>query len=83
MGHEAGLHARPLAMFVKLARQFDAEIWVSNLSREMGPVPGNSAIKLMQLAVTQGHEMRIETTGPQAEQALTALTSLIENNFQM
>lgn len=34
--HEAGLHARPLAQFVKLARQYDATVEVTNLTREKG-----------------------------------------------
>ena len=30
INNKLGLHARPAAMFVKLANSFDAEIWVGN-----------------------------------------------------
>ena len=80
--HEAGLHARPLAQFVKVARQFDASVEVTNLTREKGPVNGTSALKLMLLAVLQGHEIKISATGSQAEDALHALQALVENNFE-
>ena len=79
--HEAGLHARPLAQFVKTARRFDADIQVWNLTREKGPAAGNSPLKLMLLAISQGHEMRIEATGAEAEEAVNALSRLVENNF--
>ena len=80
--HEAGLHARPLAQFVKLAKQFDAAVEVTNLTRNKGPANGASPLKLMLLAVLQGHEIKISATGPQAEESVTALTKLINNNFE-
>jgi phosphotransferase system HPr (HPr) family protein len=80
--HEAGLHARPLAKFVKLAKGFDARIEVANLTRGNGPVNGTSPIKLMLLAVLQGHQIEISSEGPQADEALQALTDLVANNFE-
>lgn len=82
MAHEAGLHARPLAKFVKTAKQFDANVEVSNVTRDKGPVSATSPIKLMLLAVSQGHIMEISAEGPQADEALQALQTLIENNFE-
>lgn len=80
--HEAGLHARPLAQFVKLARQYDASIEVTNLTRGKGPANGTSPLKLMLLAVLQGHQIQISAAGPQADEALVALEALIERNFE-
>ncbi|GJM39793.1 MAG: phosphotransferase [Ardenticatenaceae bacterium] len=80
--HEAGLHARPLAQFVKLARQYDATIEVTNLTREKGPANGTSPLKLMLLAILKGHEIKIYAAGPQAEEAVVALEALIERNFE-
>ncbi|MCA9898363.1 MAG: HPr family phosphocarrier protein [Ardenticatenaceae bacterium] len=80
--HEAGLHARPLAQFVKLARQYDATVEVTNLTREKGPANGTSPLKLMLLAVLQGHEITISATGPQANEAVAALQALVERNFE-
>ena len=79
--HGAGLHARPLAQFVKTVREFNAEIMVTNLTREKGPVKANSPLQLMLLAVSQGHEIKIEASGEEADAALDALVSLVENNF--
>ena len=79
--HEAGLHTRPLAQFVKTARQFDAQIEVTNLTRGKGPAAGNSQLKLMLLAVLQGHEIKITSEGPEAAVALTALVDLVNSNF--
>ena len=80
--HEAGLHARPLAQFVRKAKGFNADIRVSNLTREKGPVNGKSPLNLLLLAVSQGHQIRIEAEGPEAEQALTALETLVNDDFR-
>lgn len=80
--HEAGLHARPLAKFVKLAKQFDAAIEVTNLTRGKGPVNGASPVKLLLLAALQGHELQIFASGPQADEALQALQTLVMNDFE-
>ena len=80
--HEAGLHARPLAQFVKLARQFDAAIEVTNLTRGKGPANGTSPLKLMLLAVLKDHEIKISASGPQADEAVVALEALVNRNFE-
>ena len=80
--HEAGLHARPLAKFVKLVRQYEATVEVTNLTRGKGPVNGTSPLKLMLLAVLQGHEININASGPQADEVVAALEALITSNFE-
>lgn len=79
--HEAGLHARPLAQFVKTVKEYDAEVQVTNLTRGKGPVSGASPVKLLLLAVLKDHEIEIEATGSQADQVLQALQTLIDDNF--
>lgn len=81
VNHEAGLHARPLAQFVKKVNEFEAEVQVTNLTREKGPVNGASPVQLLLLAVLSGQEIEIETSGDQGEELLQALTELIEGNF--
>ncbi|KAA3647308.1 MAG: HPr family phosphocarrier protein [Chloroflexi bacterium] len=80
--HEAGLHARPLSAFVKKASQFEADIEVSNVTNGKGPSNGKSPLKLLLLAAQQGHEVKVSAEGQQAEEALAALKSLIENDFE-
>ena len=81
--HEAGLHARPLAQFVKVVKQFDAQVQVTNLTREKGPVNGESPLQLLLLAVLSGHQIEVEATGSQADELLAALQKLVDNNFDL
>jgi phosphocarrier protein HPr len=79
--HAVGLHARPAAVFVRLASSFPATINV----RKMDPV-GRSAnaksiLAVLGLGVNQGDKITIETDGERAEEALKALIDLIHNNF--
>ena len=79
--HEAGLHARPLALFVRKANEFESDIQVTNLTKESNPANGKSLLKLLLLAVTCGNEILIQADGVDAEDALSALKILIESNF--
>jgi phosphocarrier protein len=45
-------------------------------------VVGTSIMGLMMLAAGPGQSILIEAAGPQAEDALNALTSLVENKFE-
>ena len=81
INHEAGLHARPLSQFVKTVNNFDAEVQVTNITREKGPVNGSSPLSLLLLAVLDGHQIEVEAVGPQEEEALKALEDLVVNNF--
>jgi len=73
-----GLHARASAALVKCACKFDAEILVS---REGEIVGGTSIMGLMMLAAGIGSTITIETRGPEAKEALSAIVDLIENKF--
>ena len=43
---------------------------------------GTSPVKLLLLAALQGHELQLVATGPQADEALRALQTLVINNFE-
>lgn len=73
-----GLHARASAKFVQCADAFDAEIFVL---REGQRVDATSIMGLMMLAASRGATIQIEATGPQASDAIAALTDLVENGF--
>jgi phosphocarrier protein len=72
--NERGLHARASAKFVKLASGFDAQVTVS---REGQSVDARSIMGLMMLAAGIGSTVDITAEGPQASQALEALTALV------
>ena len=73
-----GLHARASAKFVQCTESFDAEVAVT---RDGQTVCGTSIMGLMMLAAATGTSIHISVTGPQAQDALTALTALINNRF--
>lgn len=79
--NEVGLHARPAAMFVKTASSFPCTIQVRNVTKNAGPANAKSILGILTLGVSQGNEIEIDTNGERADEALTALTELVENNF--
>ena len=76
--NKRGLHARASAVFVKMAEQFDAEV---SVTKDDQTVPGNSIMGLLMLGASPGTTISIETEGPEAEEALEALTALVEAGF--
>src|SRR5213596_3052258 len=73
-----GLHARPAAMFVRVASRYRSEIWVAKEDEE---VNGKSIMGLMMLAAGQGSKLRIRCEGPDADKALEELEELINARF--
>ena len=73
-----GLHARASAKFVKCAEMFDAKVTVS---RDGQSVPGTSIMGLMMLGAHPGSSISLAATGPQAAEAVAALTQLVEGRF--
>jgi phosphocarrier protein len=73
-----GLHARASAKFVKLAAQFDAEVRVS---KDGQTVDAQSIMGLMMLAAGPGCTLEISAEGPQAQQAVEALATLVNGRF--
>ena len=78
IANQRGLHARASAKFVKLAAGFDAEVQVS---KDGTTVNALSIMGLMMLAAGIGCCIDITATGPQAEEALEALTALVTDKF--
>ena len=73
-----GLHARAAALFVQTAQKFDAEVTVS---KDDQVVNGRSIMGVMMLAAEQGSNIEVVATGPQAAEALQAITELLEARF--
>lgn len=76
--NQRGLHARAAAKFVKLSAQFDATIEVT---RQGATVGADSIMGLMMLAASQGSEITVSATGPEAEAAVDALEDLLRRRF--
>lgn len=74
-----GLHARPAAEFVKLASKFASEV---RLKRDDVTVNGKSIMGVMTLAAELGSTLVIQAEGQDAEEAVRALTALVEGGFK-
>jgi phosphotransferase system HPr (HPr) family protein len=81
VNHKVGLHARPAAMFVKLAASFPCTITVRNVTADGKAVNAKSILSVLALGVEQGHTIAIEADGEQAAAALQALEKLVHDNF--
>jgi phosphocarrier protein HPr len=76
--NKLGLHARPAAMFVRVANKHRAEIWVEKDGEQ---VNGKSIMGLMMLAAGQGTRLLLSAEGADAPTALQELQNLIERRF--
>jgi phosphocarrier protein HPr len=73
-----GLHARPAAEIVKMAAKYKSEI---TLVRDDLEVNGKSIMGVMMLAAEFGSTLVLRANGPDAEDAVGALATLIESKF--
>ncbi len=72
--HKQGLHARPAALFVQIAKKFDSRITVKKGRRS---VDGKSIMGLLTLAARQGARISVVIDGPDAHDALDKLCRLL------
>ena len=81
--HESGLHARPAAKFVKLAALFPCAITLRNLAKPAAAaVNAKSMVSVLTQGVNKGTQIEIVATGERADEAIAALTHLIQGNFE-
>jgi phosphocarrier protein HPr len=73
-----GLHARPAAMFVRIASRYRAEVWVE---KEGEQINGKSIMGLMMLAAGQGSKLTIRCEGADADKVMAELEELIRQKF--
>jgi phosphocarrier protein len=76
--NKLGLHARASAKLTQTASRFAADVWLSRNGRR---VNAKSIMGVMMLAAGKGSRVAIETDGADADQALAALVTLIEDKF--
>ena len=77
-----GLHARPVARFVRTAGRFpEAVITVRNSATGKGPVNATSINSMATLGVSQGDTIEICASGIGAAEALDAIKQLARDNF--
>ncbi len=76
--NKLGMHARAAASFVRVARQFQAEIFIE---RDGQAVNGKSILGILTLACPMGSMVTVRAEGADAPQALMEIEALIENKF--
>jgi phosphocarrier protein HPr len=79
IANATGLHVRPATLFMEAASRFRSIIHVTRGDRR---VDGKSAIGLMLLEALPGTEVTIEATGEDEQDAVDALVTLVERQFE-
>lgn len=79
--HPLGLHARPAVKFVQTAASFHSKVEIINLSGSDRKADAKSILGILSINVGQNQEIKIIVDGPDEEQAIAALTELVEDNF--
>ena len=72
-----GLHARPGAMLVKVAKEYESDIRVANLDGSGEAVSAKSLMKVIGLGVKCGHRLAFRAEGADAEAALKGIGEAI------
>ncbi|MBV4412997.1 PTS phosphocarrier protein NPr [Enterobacteriaceae bacterium YMB-R22] len=74
-----GMHARPAMKLFDLMQSFDAEVLLRN---ESGiEAEASSVIALLMLDSAQGGHIEVEASGPQEQEALSAVVALFNAGF--
>ncbi len=76
--NKLGIHARPAALFVKVAGKFESHIQVE---KDGEIINGKSIMGLMMLAAGQGSKLTVTAEGRDAEAALKAIEELFQQKF--
>lgn len=76
--NKLGLHARAAAKFVKCASPFECEIQVG---KDAMTVNGKSIIGVLLLAAPKGSRILVIADGPDEDEAVDALASLVSGLF--
>jgi phosphocarrier protein HPr len=75
-----GLHARPAVKLTKLAKRFEATVRVRSAANGAW-VNAKSPTGMMKLKARHGETLTFAAHGTDAAEAVAALTTLVERNF--
>ena len=78
VANKVGIHARPAAMFVKIASRYECDIY---LEKDGEKINGKSIMGLLMLAAGPGSKLRIICDGNDARQAVEKLAELFLSKF--
>jgi len=78
ISNKSGMHARPAAMFVKVAARYACDIFVE---KDGEKINGKSIMGLMMLAAGPGSKVTLHVKGSDAPAAINELESLVNRKF--
>lgn len=78
VGNKVGIHARPAAMFVKIASRYQCDIF---LEKDGEKINGKSIMGLLMLAAGPGSKLTMEASGKDAAQATAEIEDLFQRKF--
>lgn len=76
--NESGIHARPASIFAKKANEFDSDVLLIYKGKE---VNAKSIMGIMSLSISKNSEITIKAKGSDEEEAVNALTQIVESGF--
>ena len=76
--NKLGLHARAASKLVNCASQFESEVFIT---RKGNRVDAKSIMGVMMLAAEMGSKIIIKAGGPDADDAVEAISELVLNKF--
>jgi phosphocarrier protein HPr len=79
VGSASGLHARPASLFSQAALASGATVTIAKADGKA--VNAASILGLLTLGVEHGEKVTLSTEGDNADDALAALTALLESNL--
>ena len=78
LANKSGIHARPAAMFVKIANRFGCDIFVE---KDGEKINGKSIMGLMMLAAGPGSKVTLHVKGVDAQAAIAEIEALVQRKF--
>lgn len=76
--NKLGLHARASARLTQLAGSYPCEVWMERNGRRIN---AKSIMGVMMLAAAKGALVTLETSGPDEQQAISAISALFADKF--
>ncbi|MEQ5675081.1 PTS phosphocarrier protein NPr [Providencia stuartii] len=74
-----GMHARPAMLLYELVKKFNSKVILRNNNQI--EAKADSVIAMLMLDSEQGSTIDIEVSGPDEDQALSAIINLFESGF--
>lgn len=73
-----GIHLRPAYLIARLAGKFESDV---SLEKTGTKVDGKSVLEIIGLGASQGTELNLSASGPDANQAVDAIAELFVQGF--